>query len=623
MRKPISRNTTPIDPLRMLKDLGIGESCLRTNPVWCLKELARERTLAAQPILRRDEFKDQLPPGAWERFVGQSRTGTAPPDPRVVGLLVDRHGGQALVAPLDAALAAEWYVVPSLPFRTADLRNLLGCVLRAANVSLAEVCQDFLPCDIRDRLGREALGASMTVAGLLAVLDAASQHRHPLLRCACAVVQPIDGERLGPVERTGDKLAAVQREYEHGTLLIRPSRCPEAAAFDACFENVWRVDTIAGLARQLDDVKLLDIFRRTTPLDRHQIGVVSERVRVLIEKEHRHRDALALVLRLDEHPVAPDVPPSFRPDRCRTIGELYRHLGLYADAIRVAKREFDRVHRTSAVSYDDQIRAASDYAAAFYDPHQFERMVEILGPRRDALEADPRLVSPDVQVMVFNTLGRAQTALGDPGWEANFRRSMRIREQMYPFDTPRSANYLIHALLRHGRLKAAERLVDQMEAREAMSHFSRWMLRFLRADLARRQGGEPWFDSEMECQNPASVPSGHPFGFYFQATARQPRRTPEGAAERFKKAQEFFLLDVADGDSRNILWFLAECMRLAEAGYTKNNQQWQDALASLKRYTKGRAARGLDRYYRAVLSALGTAPTRDGAELLLERVPYF
>ncbi len=224
--------------------------------------------------------------------------------------------------------------------------------------------------------------------------------------------------------------------------------------------------------------------------------------------------------------------------------------------------------------------------------------------------------------MVFNTLGRAQAALGHTGWRDNFRRSLRILEKVDPFEVPRSANYLIHAEMQAGRLKAAENLICQTEMRPAMNDFSRWMLRFLRAELARRRG-EIWSDPEMDAQPLRRGPAGHPFGFYFQATARQPGRTQEDAIERLQKARGFFLLDVVHGDEGNILLFLAEFVRLAEAAYGMDSHLWQEASASIKRYLQIPQARGLKDYYRAVFRSLDVAPTHDGGEPLLLRSPYF
>jgi hypothetical protein len=181
----------------------------------------------------------------------------------------------------------------------------------------------------------------------------------------------------------------------------------------------------------------------------------------------------------------------------------------------------------------------------------------------------------------------------------------------------------MHGYLRHGRLREARQILRRADPDNLHDNrFSRWMLRFLQAELARR-GGQIWTDAEMESQSVAHTRLAHPYGFYFQATARQRGRTREDACHRFQRAQQFFLADMGRDDERNIAFFLAEAMALAQAGWQQNAAEWQHALERLRRFAQHRSSRGLKAHYRSVWPSAPSGPSREEAERLLQHIPFF
>lgn len=301
--------------------------------------------------------------------------------------------------------------------------------------------------------------------------------------------------------------------------------------------------------------------------------------------------------------------------------DLYRHLGAYAKSAELAKKD-RRLSRTSrASSYDDQARADLTYAAALYAPHQFEEIRRLLDPWREQLTADPFCMTPFTRVMVFNTLGRALVALGLAGWEELFRRSEELLRELEPTDLPRTWCYLAQGYLHDGRLGEAEEVLRRIAAHPGLGDMSRWFLLFYQADLARRRG-ETWTDPEME-RAVVSHRVGHPFGFYLQATARQPGRDTADALARFRRAREFLAQDEPDGDGLNIQHFLSEYIQLAEAAWASDQPRWDESLTELERQLAPHPGLGLSDHYTGYLPAIRSVPTREASEKLLNRVPFF
>ena len=118
----------------------------------------------------------------------------------------------------------------------------------------------------------------------------------------------------------------------------------------------------------------------------------------------------------------------------------------------------------------------------------------------------------------------------------------------------------------------------------------------------------------MDGQAPIPGPAGHPFGIYFQATARQAGRSREDRVERLQRAAEFFEVDVAGSKEPNLLSFLADCVRLRAAAETDQAEAWQALRTSLQHYLRGRHNEGFARHYQEAWESLGNTPSVAAAE---------
>jgi hypothetical protein len=538
----------------------------------------------------------------------------------VVGVVVDRYSPAVWVTPLVARRSESWSVAGNLPIKPAAvLQDLLVRLLHGLGLPQAGAIPERLAFALEDRLGLSSGGASMHVAGLLAVLDAANGGPK-LLRRACAVVQPA-GDALAEVGSAGRKLDAFRREHGRGTLLVCAPGSDAAAPFRAGFENVWEVDSLQSLARRLETAGLLRVFLENAPLGRADLAVARERLRLLVDA-YRYGEALDLARRLRDCPRGPDAPPRVVREVQGTAADLYRHLGYYVEAEELAEQAARSTRTTAVTCYDEQACADIGRAAALYDPHRFDEMERLLAPWEERLARDPLLAAPETRVMVCNTLARARVVLGRDGWAELYRRSLDVLRERDPLDLPRTWNYLAHGLLRHGRADEAEAVLCQVDGHPAMSAMSRWMARFCRAEL-ERQRGRVWSDPAME--DPARPPTqySHAFAFYFQATARQPGRDPADAAGRFRQARALLLRDPVPGDRPNILRFLADAVSLGAAAVARDVALWGQARAALAGHLRPRAECRLAEHYAAQWQALGGQPDAGAAEQFLRRVPFF
>jgi hypothetical protein len=573
------------------------EPLWRTNPRWCIRRLQPQ-----QPALA-ERLAQALPPA----------------NPGVVGLVVDTISREALVVPLRAERSSDWYVDPTLPFHQAGtLAELLGRLVRSLGLPHLDGIPERFAYTLHDPLGRRSDGPSMHLAGLLAVIRQVNSNP-PLLDRACCVAQP-DGERLVSVGGLSQKLDAFRREYGTGTLLVR-CRDAKAAEFDAYFDTVWEVDSLAELARQLEQAELLQVFLDGQPLSAVDAKTILNRVRQLEEIEHRYAEALDLCQRVERAGFSPAVPSRLQRKFRQRVIDFYRHLGAYRKAAELAQAEHQRSRSSAIQSYEEQARADLTYAAAQYASHRFAAIHQLLNPWRERLTADPLLLTPLTRVKVFNTLGRAWVAWEREGWEDLFQRSAEILHELEPTDLPRTWSYLTLGYLHAGQLREAEAVIARIEAHPGLGEMSRWFLRTHQADLARRQG-RIWSDPEMD-RATVSTRVGHPFAFYFQATARQPGRPLEDALERFRRARAFLTQDLPDGDPHNIQRFLADCLLLAEAAWMADPTRWQEAISAIQSYLDAPAEDGLADHYAGSLPAKDSPPSREAAERLLDRVPFF
>jgi tetratricopeptide (TPR) repeat protein len=620
----------------------IGDSPLwRTNPVWCTERLLegwRENEniwpaipdfvckvrsyLAGKGVI--------VPPAAFKPWTNEGLADEATeakyPRPGIVGVVVDRRSGNAWIAPLAARPEEEkWSVAPTLPFNSEQLQTLLMRLMHALELPRMAAVPERLAFAIDDRLGERASGTSMHIAGLLSVVAAAnkktSTDKNSLLHRVCAMVEPDgSGDELRAVSEIDTKLTAFVREMGQGTLLIRAPGCPEAAKFDNGFDDCWEVASFRDLARRLDRAGLLRVFLEESPLTRNDLGIASERLSLLCEGQHRYADALELAERLKNYPARGDVSAEQVRKLERVTSDLYRHLGYYAEAEKMACRDVERTRALRSASDDDCAQADLFHAAALFDAHRFAEMCRILAPWLRRLTKFPRRFDSKTRAFIYNTLARALVILNRGDWNALFQRSAEIWQERDPSELPRTWGYLGYGLLRHHRLEEAKRVLQQLESRLPLDGFPLWTYAHLKADHERRRG-RTWIHPVVEKESGGSKTVGHPFGCYLQATARQ--NGCGDAVQRFQRARMCFLRDASTGDRANIVCFLADCMQLAEAAWGDDQRLWTDSKKALSTHFRPRKGCALNEHYRRVFQSLGNRPDQATAEEFLAQVPYF
>jgi Surface antigen variable number repeat len=599
------------------------ERLLRTNPVWWVDRLnewwnRRDGDWLARPrwlvrlLIALAEQGVRIPSAAVKRWSAENGIPidalprTPEPKPGVVGLVVDLEDPSvSLVVPLDAEQSTEWAADPTLPFHypTTVLQDLFVRLLAVGlDFPHLRAVPERFAFILRDQLGRPSNGPSMHVAGLLAVIREANC-QPPALDRTCAVVQPED-DRLVPVRNIERKLNAFLRECGSGTLLVRGRGCTEAARYDDHFDEVWEVDSLAELAREIEKRQWLAVFLTAEKLNGAEAGRVLGRVRRLQDIDYHHAEALDLCDRAERCGFALDVPNRLRREHEHAVIDLTRLLGSSHRSAELANAVRQRPRTPRVSSHEDRALADLNFAAALFGLHRFREIHDLLDPWRERLTTDPLLVTPLTRVKVFNTLGRALVAADKDGWEELFCDSAEVMTELEPSDVPRTWCYLAHGYLRTGRLSEAEEALQRIAVHDGLDPLTRRFFCFHRASAARCRS-QQWTNLDME-QAGTSRELAHPFGYYWQATARQHGRDTADALNRFSRAREFLTQDIPPEDEHNIRQFLIDCIRLAEAAWASDQQLWNESVAALGRHLTPRPGFSLNDYYAGYITEKGS-----------------
>jgi hypothetical protein len=613
----------------------------RTNPVYVLEQIARdlERHFigdwdrAARILARAVDALAQegaaVPACAMENLKRRGwlpadfRPTSEPERPGVLGLVAVPGAHLGYVLPLNARDSpAGWQIDETLPFRAEAVLSTLVKLAQASGLPTTAVLPERLAFSFTNPLDYRAVGNSMTIAAVLAILDALDGCRSRVLRCACAVVEPGPDGQLQAVRHIGPKLEAVRREFERGSLLICVPGCPEAAAFRHHFDQVWQVADFAALTRALDQEGLLEPLLRRAPLRRQEVERIYDRLRWLVEQAKDYAQASDLGRRFGDPTTAEPIPARLLNAIRGLVAESWRHQGRFQEANSASRRIYEQVQAQADgmfTSYDERADAAAEYASALFDAHCFADMPSLLKRWLQEMERNPQQLRPETRVKVLNTLGRARVILGEEGWAGLFRRSLELQERLDPGAVPRTKCYLIHGLLRHGLLTEARAEFETLGPFPGIHDFSGRVLRFLYADLERR-AGRCWVDGEMDKLTVGGARPGHPAAFYFQATARQPGQ-PD-AARRLHLATDF-LRDDGRNHPQNITSLFADCLELSAAVAVGDHALWARAADGIRRFLDDPEAATLRAYYEPALTRLTDDPDAEAAEHFLRLVPYF
>lgn len=621
----------------------LNESLLRSNPIWALELTARhaeaaglfwvdkQKRVAAQlATLQRQGVA--IPSAGLHRLIqnqilpaGQN-VEHHEASPRVVGMLIDHWLDESFASPFETETSVGWSVASNLQGRESAIRSIINEIQRHERIAGVFDRTDFA---VRDRLARNFAGASVDIPAVLSMIDAANGHQNNVFRCVCSLVERRDNalQLVGSADR---KLKGFLREYGEGSLLLLPdgvhlsdlqdsgTLSPEEA--DAPFEQIWHAGTLQELTDRLADAGLLQVFQR--PISHIEAPVLARRIEQIVNQQHNYAEGLDLIERTLRCGLDANVEVQTSRHFVRIQSDALRHLGRYERAVAVAGDEYDRILQSGTYTSHDQTAAwAATYAAALRDQHDFPAMCRILEPIVEHLTNDEKAFSPLTRVMVLNTLGNAEIAMANPErkWETRFRKSLEIQSGTDRYNQPRTANDLIHGLLRSDRLADAD-LELQSWLPNCSNSFSAFFLKFAAADLARRRG-DLFEDPELESATADTVRVGHPIAYYFQATARQVGRNAPDAAVRFRKAVQLFQHDLTDDSENSILDLLIACMKLGVGLHTDDRRAWCSAADDLQRFLDVHGGPLLS-WYGACVHQLGKTPDSAALERLLERVPY-
>jgi hypothetical protein len=386
-------------------------------------------------------------------------------------------------------------------------------------------------------------------------------------------------------------------------------------------EKVWKVTTVADLAKHLEDAGLLaPLFVARGPLDRSGAAQVLDRLRRLVIQEHRYSEAADLGDRVRRCGLASSIDPGVRVELARFHAEACRYHGHFAEATTVSQEAYESIASLRELGCDDEeADAAATYAASLFSGHRFADIPPLLQAWAATAIREPRRFRPLTRVKVWNTLGRAKSILEQSGWDELFNTSLALHRNFSDSENVnRTAHYRVHAYLRSGDTEGAKRAMSEMVGCSESSLGDPWMA-FLRANLARLENRR-WVDPILE----ERIEKGdRPYSawLYVQATARQASQSQEEMTRRFGLAIQL-LREQAGGVAKNICTFFAELLTLSAAARELNHLSWQTARASAENYLNN-ADSYLRAYYSPVIASLPVVPDLTTAETVLNRVPYF
>jgi hypothetical protein len=541
--------------------------------------------------------------------------------PGVMGLVVHRRHPTGLVVPL-APQSGEWRTEPRLPFGSEEIQNRLVRLLHATGLRHLGVVPERSGFVFENPLGEWVTGDSMTLAAVLAILDALGKQQHKLLRAACILTELSPGGDLGPVDEVDVKVAAAIRECGPLSLVICHRDTPIQDWFDdAQLGELWPVGSFSELAERLYESRILTPMLRSAPLTRPEAKRVRDRIRWQVEQTHDYAGAADLGDRLQtcggEAPIEPGVWAEIGSFRA----EASRHQGRFADATALGHDILERARAQGVLaSEDEEADAAAEYAAALYDGHRFEEIPRVLQDFADIVVARPRSFRALTRVKVWNTLGRALVVLGRGNWEDLLRRSLELNTGLRDQgEVARTTGYLVYGLCWHGRADEALRELDTagMLSDSPMSVWQGFAV--AKAYLA---AGREWHDSDLDAASPETHKPKHAFGLYLQATARQTGRCPSAAADRFRRAAAFMSAEAGDSKG-NICSFFAHALDMGAAAQEDDSAGWLRGTQALRAFLASPNAGPLQDYYRPGLDQLGSSPDASQAESFLRTIPYF
>ncbi|MBL8696716.1 MAG: hypothetical protein JNJ88_21665 [Planctomycetes bacterium] len=565
-----------------------------------------------------------------------------------IGLVVDEQTGTGFVVPI--AVNLEGRHSPQLPFRPEDALQVLQLLLLASSPLKG------IPGFELEHLGFEEssglakspkYGPSMDIVAALSVLDFYSARQHPALSAACAVVElhPRDRHELSPVGCSKQKLEAFVREHEKGSLLIRHSADQEAAQFDKYFSLCWSVDTVKSLSDRLEEKGLLEPLWRKSPIGPDEFKRVLNAVDSNSEGPTQAY-AIELAQALCEAPRTSQVSDAaileaeaLRDCIPRHLGDDLRARSLSTASARKRRSRFDDLKR---------MYVENGLYAAFYDSHDFQRMVRALTGWKRLMARKATFGGVPDRVPVRNTWARAAGAISVAGWEAAFLTSVKEQMRTDKGTLPRTLCYLAEEYLRHGMLGKAKKIIDKAEAsleeagaledRKNLLAFpqgqiananSLWAIYYLRSELGRTMKRSWQDETATEIALSGRVCS-YTTARYMQAIARSnyllhadlSRAVGEltCAVDGVRRSTQYIN---APPGSPTILHFVLWSLQLLHAAWTEDTKEWRGARKNLRHFFTLKIRRPMKMWYSEPWSGIGEKPSPDAAERLVGSLIWF
>ncbi len=620
---------------------------VRTNPVFVADRLLAElrpwfnqnffRGTAEGPtkfsrcLENLSDYGGRVPDAVVDRF---RRTNAVPSNfrlnslaerPGILGLVVDLKTDDAFVLPLRPERlggGAHWDVPRSLPFPEEDVQDLLVALLHA-EVPSSQAVPERLAYRFANPLKQKVRGNSMTVAATLAVLDELGGRTGTLFQTAVALVEPgVDGA-LEEVLKVPEKLGAALREHDRLSLVVVLEGGTALKQLDRKRVNcIWEVKDVAALAKRLGQAGLLAplIKAGTAPLGRVELLRVQNRLRLLIEEQHRYAEAADLADRTSACTKQPPTDPSVVTEIGRLSAAACRHHGRFSDAVALGCEMYKQVNSLGAgASDDEEADAAAEYAASLFSGHRFADVPPLLDRWAECAAQDHRRFRPLTRVKVWNTLARALAVLDQGRWDELFGRSLSLLHRLVDTENiNRTTHYRVHARLRHGDAAGASVALEEAPGlNERAGAGSPWAA-FLHANLARLEHRE-WADQLLE-QRLAMGARPYSAWLYLQATARQSCREHADAKSRLEQAV-CLLRHEAGGVEGNVCNLFSAFLEMNIAARTGDAAGWASAVAQARVFLS--TASDHRDHYAPTVDGLPVSPDMTAAEALLNRVPYF
>jgi hypothetical protein len=618
---------------------GGTDALWRTNPVFCIDELLVrwhefEASGAIGPgglgnlLAGLSQQGIRLPARALQRWAAGGHilaetTVTAAaqhPEPRIMGIATDVRAKSGRIYPLRPALATtgDWNIDSGLPFTPDEVQDCLAGLLKESGAPDPRGVPERFAFAFENTTGVKARGESMTVAAALAILDRLNRHASTLFRAAAAFVEIDAGGRLRAVSDIPVKLEAAHRECDELSLVI----CSPGAGNQYGQRTVvWEVQSLADLARHLFSAGLLTpLLDAVGPLTRPEAARVLDRIRCLVNREHRFGEAANLGHRVRKCGFLKPSDPTVSIEFARLHAAACRQHGEFEVAVAVSQEAHTQVAGLGELGCDDdEADAAAEYAASLFTGHRFRNIPPLLESWAAAAASCPRRFRSLTRIKIWNTLGRALAILNHEGWDELFARSLDLYRQLQDAENiDRTTHYRVHAWLRKGDVKKArEAMAGNSALRDGIGNGDHWAA-FLQANLARLEN-RVWVDTILDERLAEGV---KPYSAwrYVQATARQPRRGVDDTQSRLKRASELLRHEAFNVET-NVCILFATFLDLNSAARSNDAESWTAAIKTAGSFLN--LAPVHHEYYGPTVDALPRFPDLQAAETLLDLVPYF